>query len=166
MTGRRSLVRIAPTSLQGIEATIAKVRSTLTSDPLKSNDVVSSIYDANEFLTAVSNAGKDKKPMDMLRGNLTSREAERAADDASDMTHKGGIVYETKKKVTEWYAEIDDIESDLKLTEEQKQTLTREIRRKMIDAVLDANEEVAEFYEAYVNGETFVTRFMKGAVVQ
>ena len=71
-----------------------------------------------------------------------------------------------KKEITACYEEIDGIEARTDLTDEQKYLLQSEVRRKMIEIALDANEAVAEFREKYIDGESFLTRFMKGTVIR
>lgn len=150
----------------GIQAVIQKARNTLTSDPLKSNDVVSCVYDNEKFLKSITNNQKNGRPMNMLRNNLTERDARRAANEAYDLTHKGGAVYEAKKIITECYDEIEEIEANQSLSDDQKYDLVSRVRRDMIEAALDANEEMAAFRETYVDGESFLTRFMRAPVVE
>lgn len=152
--------------INGIDAVIEDVRRTLVSDPLKSNDIVSTVYDSDTLLSQVIKAGKKGKPMDMLRGGLSQRDAQDAYDEADEMTHKGGVIYEAKKEITACYEEIDGIEARTDLTDEQKYLLQSEVRRKMIEIALDANEAMAEFREKYIDGERFLTRFMRGTVIR
>lgn len=152
--------------INGIKAVIQKARNTLTSDPLKSNDVISCVYDNEEFLTTITKAEKNGRPMNMLRNNLTIREAKRAANEAYDLTHKGGAIYDAKKIINDGYDEIDEIEANQSLTDEQKYELTSKVRREMIEAALDANEEMQAFRETYVTGESFLTRFMRAPTIE
>lgn len=152
--------------INGIDAVIEDVRNTLVSDPLRSNDVVSTVYDNVELLTTVTKAGSKGKPLDMLRSGLTQAEARRAYDDAYEMTHKGGVLYDAKAAITDLYAKIDEIEARTELSDEEKYTLQSEVRREMIEIALDANEEMAEFREKYIDGESFLTRFMRGTVIE
>ena len=152
--------------INGIKAVIQKARNTLTSDPLKSNDVISCVYDNEEFLTTITKAEKNGRPMNMLRNNLTVREAKRAANEAYDLTHKGGAIYDAKKVINDGYDEIDEIEANQSLTDDQKYELTSKVRREMIEAALDANEEMQAFRETYVTGESFLTRFMRAPTIE
>ena len=152
--------------INGIKAVIQKARNTLTSDPLKSNDVISCVYDNEEFLTTITKAEKNGRPMNMLRNNLTIREAKRAANEAYDLTHKGGAIYDAKKVINDGYDEIDEIEANQSLTDDQKYELTSKVRREMIEAALDANEEMQAFRETYVTGESFLTRFMRAPTIE
>lgn len=150
---------------EGITATIEKIRKTLTSDPLVSQEIISSVYDSAEFLTSVTKAGSNKRSMDMLRSGLTQYEARTAYDEAYDLTHAGGAIYEAKKFMTNGYKRIDEIEANPELSEDEKYIMTSSIRREMIELALDANEEMATFRERYVEGETFLGRFMKGTTM-
>lgn len=151
--------------IEGVSAVIEKVRKTLTSDPLISQQVISSVYDNAELLTSVTKAGGNDRPMDMLRSGLTTYEASAAYDDAYEMMHAGGAIYGAKKFMTNGYKRIDEIEANPDLSEDEKYDLTSGIRREMIEMALDANEEMATFRERYMDGETFLGRFMKGTVM-
>lgn len=151
--------------IEGVSAVIEKVRKTLTSDPLISQQVISSVYDNAELLTSVTKAGDNNRPMDMLRSGLTQYEASAAYEEAYDLMHAGGAIYEAKKFVTNGYKRIDEIEANPDLSEDEKYDLTSSIRREMIEMALDANEEMAAFRERYLDGETFLGRFMKGTMM-
>ena len=151
--------------IEGVSAVIEKVRKTLTSDPLISQQVISSVYDNAELLTSVTKAGDNDRPMDMLRSGLTQYEASAAYEEAHDLMHAGGAIYEAKKFITNGYKRIDEIEANPDLSEDEKYDLTSSIRREMIEMALDANEEMAAFRERYLDGETFLGRFMKGTMM-
>ncbi|MDY4856064.1 MAG: LPD38 domain-containing protein [Candidatus Ventricola sp.] len=151
--------------IEGVSAVIEKVRKTLTSDPLISQQVISSVYDNAELLTSVTKAGDNNRPMDMLRSGLTQYEASAAYEEAYDLMHAGGAIYEAKKFMKNGYKRIDEIEANPDLSEDEKYELTSSIRREMIETALDANEEMAAFRERYLDGETFLGRFMKGTMM-
>lgn len=142
---------------------VAYARQQLTSNPLKSNDVVSRVYDNSTFLTTVVKAGDNGKEMNMLRGDLTPRQAEKAYQDAYDLTHSGGALYEAKKTISEGYERINAINGRDDLTDEEKVELTDTIRRNMCRVALKANETYAKFEEAYVTGDTVRSQLMKRA---
>lgn len=148
--------------INGISAVIDEARSTLTSDPLRSNDVVSCVYDSEKDLNEVVKAGKNEKKFNMLRETLKPYEFEDAYDEAYKMTHAGGVIYETKQLINEMYDEIESVEADQTLTDEQKYELTSAARRTMIEAALEANEAMAQYREKYMTGESFLTRWMTG----
>lgn len=143
----------------GVKAAISAARKRLTSDPLVSNDIVGSFYDGSNLITEVSKA-KDERPMNMLRRGLTSEEAGQAYAEAKNMLAKGGIIYETKAFIGECYSKIDHINANESLTEQQKYTLTSDVRREMIQAALDAQEEIGAFNEKYVTGKNIVTSML------
>lgn len=142
---------------------VAYARQQLTSNPLKSNDVVSRVYDNSTFLTTVVKAGDNGKEMNMLRGDLTPRQAEKAYQDAYDLTHSGGALYEAKKTISEGYERINAINGRDDLTDEEKVELTDTIRRNMCRVALKANETYAKFEEAYVTGDTVRSQLIKRA---
>ena len=146
-----------------LNATVAYARQQLTSNPLKSNDVISLVYDNSSFLTTVVKAGDNGREMNMLRGDLTERQAQKAYADAYDMTHSGGVLYETKKTISEGYERINAINGRDDLTDEEKVELTDGIRRNMCRLALRANETYAKYEQAYVTGETMGSWLIKRA---
>lgn len=146
-----------------LNATVAYARQQLTSNPLKSNDVISLVYDNSSFLTTVVKAGDNGREMNMLRGDLTERQAQKAYADAYDMTHSGGVLYETKKTISEGYERINAINGRDDLTDEEKVELTDGIRRNMCRLALRANETYAKYEQTYVTGETMGSWLIKRA---
>lgn len=144
-------------------STVAYARQQLTSNPLKSNDVVSRVYDNSSFLTTVVKAGENGKEFNMLRGDLTPRQAQKAYDVAYDLTHSGGVLYEAKQAISEGYEQIDAINGRDDLTDEQKYELTNSIRMKMCRLALKANEVYAKYEELYVTGESLRSHIIKQA---
>jgi len=144
-------------------STVAYARKQLTSNPLVSNDVVSRVYDNSSFLTTVVKAGENGKEFNMLRGDLTPRQAQKAYDVAYDLTHKGGVLYEAKQAISEGYEQIDAINGRDDLTDEQKYELTNSIRMRMCRLALKANEVYAKYEELYVTGESLRSHIIKQA---
>lgn len=144
-------------------STVAYARRQLTSNPLVSNDVVSRVYDNSSFLTTVVKAGDNGKEFNMLRGDLTPRQAQKAYDVAYDLTHSGGTLYEAKQAISEGYEQIDAINGRDDLTDEQKCELTNNIRMKMCRLALKANEVYAKYEELYVTGESLGSHIIKQA---
>lgn len=150
--------------IMGLSAVIDDVQKTLTSDPLISSGIVSTVYDNTEFLTYVTKAGSKDREMDMLRPGLTEREKEAAYEEAYDLTHSGGTLYEAKKAINNGYAEIEEIEGNPDLTDDQKYELTSEVRREMIQTALYANEVMEDFRQRYVTRTDFASRWMHSLV--
>lgn len=130
-------------------ALAATARKRITSDPLKSNDVVSTVYDSFNEMSAVSKAGKSKRDfeIDYLKPSLNDREKRRAVNEAYDLTHSGGELYEAKKEISALYDEIDEINARDDMTDRQKYLLTSEVRKEMVEIALDA-QEVMQDYDA------------------
>ncbi len=143
--------------LGGIRAAIAAARKKLTSDPLISNDVVGSFYDGYNVIETVATATKNDRPLNMLRRGLSPEEASAAYQEAFDLTHAGGILYDTKKAISEMYDEIDGINANQTLTDEQKYKLTSDVRREMIATTLIAQEAIGAFRDKYITGRNIVT---------
>lgn len=150
----------------GIKAVVSSVRKMFTSDPLTSNNVISSMYDGIDSLTEVINAYKNEKPLNMLRRGLTEEQYKTAYQEAYDLTHSGGIIYEAKSQISDLYSQIDSINANEALTESDKYTLTSDLRRQQIELALTANEAYGEYKEKYLNGKSIVNTLMEGAVVQ
>lgn len=144
-----------------VTAFMAYARKMLTSDPLKSNDVVSEVYNANTFLTTVVKAGDNGRELNMLRGDLTPRQAQKAYDVAYDMTHSGGTIYEAKKTISEGYETIKAINARTDLTDEEKYEKSSRIRAKMCELALEVNQEFAKYQEKWVTGESLLTGMLK-----
>lgn len=143
--------------LGGLQATIAATQKRFTSDPLISNDVVGSVYDNAAFLTQVTDAAKNNRPVNMLRRGLSEDERKAAYQEAYDLTHKGGIIADAKTFLSDGYDRIDEINANDTLTPEQKYTLTSDVRREMIEVALEANEAAAAYNEKYVAGLNIAT---------
>lgn len=144
-----------------VTAFTAYAQKMLTSDPLKSNDVVSGVYNANTFLTTVVKAGDNGRELNMLRGDLTPRQAQKAYDVAYDMTHSGGTIYEAKKTISEGYETIKAINARTDLTDEEKYEKSSRIRAKMCELALEVNQEFAKYQEKFVTGESLLTGMLK-----
>lgn len=144
-----------------LTAFTAYARKMLTSDPLKSNDVVSEVYNANTFLTTVVKAGDNGREFNMLRGDLTPRQAQRAYDEAYDLTHSGGTLYEAKQTISEGYEKIKAINARTDLTDEEKYEKSSKIRAKMCELALEANQEFAKYQEKWITGESLLTGMLK-----
>jgi hypothetical protein len=144
-----------------VTAFTAYAQKMLTSDPLKSNDVVSEVYNANTFLTTVVKAGDNGREFNMLRGDLTPRQAKRAYDEAYDMTHSGGMLYEAKQTISEGYEKIKAINARTDLTDDEKYEKSSRIRAKMCELALNVNQEFAKYREKWVTGESLLTGMFK-----
>ena len=144
-----------------LNALVATARKRVTSDPLKSNDVVSTVYDSFDDMSAVSKAGKSKREfeIDYFRPGLTPREQKRAIDEAYEMTHSGGVLYEAKKEISSGYDKIDEITERGDLTDEEKKTLIDRVRREMIETALDA-QEVMNDYDVRYKDDGIIKQFM------
>ena len=108
-------------------------------------------------------AGDNGKEFNMLRGDLTPRQAQKAYDVAYDLTHSGGTLYEAKQAISEGYEQIDAINGRDDLTDEQKYELTNSIRMRMCRLALKANEVYAKYEELYVTGESLGSHIIKQA---
>lgn len=143
--------------LGGLRAAIAAAQKKLTSDPLISNDIVGSFYDGYNAIASVVTASKNDRPLNMLRRGLSEEEASSAYQDAYDLTHAGGTLYDTRKAIGEKYDEIDEINANDTLTDAQKYELTSAVRREMISTTLAAQEAIGEYNAKYITGRNVVT---------
>ena len=138
-----------------------KFRTTLTSDPLKSNDVVSQVFNNYNFLTEVSKSGKAGKKLVNLRPGMSNFDYEEAVAEADAMKSKGGIIYEARKEISALYTEIDDIEKNDTLSEADKLRMQKERRQEMTRIALEANEEMGRYYGNYVTGGGFISNLFE-----
>ena len=136
-----------------LNALIATSRKRLTSDPLVSNGVVSQVYDSYNTLSEVYKAGTSKRNFVVphISEGLSDREKRRAVNEADDLIHSGGEVYEAKKEISALYDKIDQINARDDLTDDEKYALTSRTRRKIIDYALDANDAVNDYMTRYGN---------------
>lgn len=149
--------------LGGVSAAINAARKRFTSDPLISNDVVSSFYDGADILNSVIEETNQGKPLNILRRGLYQEEAGAAYKEAKSMT--SGIINETKSQINQLYNDIDAINDNPTLSDHDKYEQTSEKRRQMIDLALTANEAIGAFTEKYVKGSSVVTRMLTAGSV-
>lgn len=134
-----------------LNALVATARKRVTSDPLKSNDVVSTVYDSFDEMTEVYKAGNSKRNLeiDYFRPNLTERERRRGIREADDLIHSGGDIYEAKKDISAGYDRIDQINDRDDLTDEEKHVLIQKVRRDMVETALDIQEVMNDYNTRY-----------------
>ena len=167
----QTIIPALPTSEKGWAASnlltslTAMARKRVTTDPLKSTDAMSGVYDAFTEMSAISRDGKKGRALTGLRGDLTETERRMAIREADEMTHKGGVLYDTKAELKRLDERMDEINAMDSLTDEEKQTMTRSLRRQKIDAALDAQEVVNDYKTRYMDN-SIVKRFIEWAFGQ
>ena len=144
----------------GVGAVLGALGKRITSDPLVSNNVVSSVYDNFNTLSSLDKTGDSGKKLLMLRPGLKDWQVEMAIEEADDLTHSGGALYDAKKQISSLYDEIDAVNARTDLNKAQKYALTSMYRREMIDVARDANETANEFREKYGMNDGFWKRFL------
>lgn len=144
--------------MQGVSAVISEARKKMTSDPLLSNNITSAFYDSADMFEQIKAAATNSKEQYWLNRKLSDDEARAAVDEAEAMLKSGGIISDTKKLISEAYNRIDAVNANPDLTDHEKYVQTSEIRREMLENVLDANEAIGEYCEKYVNGDNLLTR--------
>lgn len=144
--------------LGGWKAAINAAQRRLTTDPLVSTDATNTFYDGYNLINGVVQTVSNEQPLNQLRRGLSTTQARKAYDDAYKLTHKGGKLYDTKKKITDYYNQIDKINGRQDLTDGEKYTLTTDVRRKMIREVLRANEVVEDYRQKYMTGDDIATK--------
>lgn len=146
--------------LGGLPAAINAARKRFVSDPLTSNDVVSSFYDAADILNSVIEETNQGKPLNILRRGLTQEEAGQAYEEAKSLTSATGIVGAAKSQINALYNEIDEINERPGLSDQERYQLTSEKRRKMIEIAAEANEALGAYTEKYVTGGNMTVRML------
>jgi len=149
----------------GFGATIASVRKRFTSDPLVSNDVISSFYDGYDALGQVTSAVKNDKPLNMLRAGLSYEQAQNAYEEAKELTSSKGILGAARTFISDGYKEIEAINANDTLTDEQKYVQTSAIRREMIATAMTAQEAYGEFKEKYMTGDNLLRIATQGGTM-
>jgi len=146
--------------LAGLPAAINAARKRFTSDPLISNDIVSSFYDASDILNTVIEETNQNKPLNILRRGLSQEEAGQAYEEAKHLMSTGGDVGKAKARINAIYNEIDAINENPTLSDRDKYQLTSEKRREMIDVATRANEVLGAYKEKYVTGSNVAIRMV------
>ena len=146
--------------LGGLPAAINAARKRFVSDPLTSNDVVSSFYDAADILNSVIEETNQGKPLNILRRGLTQEEAGQAYEEAKSLTSTSGAVGAAKSQINTLYNEIDEINERPGLSDQERYQLTSEKRRKMIEIAAEANEALGAYTEKYVTGGNMTVRML------
>jgi hypothetical protein len=148
----------------GLEATLASARSRFTSDPYKTTQVISGMYDGQNLLKRTITAIKNGDEALMLRGGLTPEEITQAHADATKLTQKGGAVYEAADHISANYDLIDQIEAGegeyAGLNRHEKNLLIRDVRKDSVLTALNANEAIGEWKAKYVTGGTILGNMM------
>lgn len=144
--------------MQGVSAVIAEARKKMTSDPLLSNNITSEFYDSADMFEQIKAAASNTKEQYWLNRSLSEDESRAAVDEAEEMLKSGGVIASTKKLIADAYNRIDAVNANPDLSDHEKYIQTSEIRREMLENVLDANEAIGAYCEKYVNGENLLTR--------
>ena len=145
-------------SLGGVDAMLSAAARKWTADPSSSNDVTKEFYNMKSILSTITSEASAERPQGLLLRSLSQDEVDTAYESAKEMLSNGGIVYEANKLINDTYKEIDKINANESLTDDQKYTLTREAKLKMLRQVEAANEAVRSYYKKYIQGETLVDR--------
>ena len=143
--------------LGGWQAAIAAAQNRFTTDPLVSNEAVGAFYDGADMLSDIVSTVKDGQPLNQLRRGISQGEAKKAYNEAEKLVGKDGLVANTKKKVTAWYADIDKINANTSLSNDAKYEATSAIRMKMVRECLRTNEQIEKYREKYITGIDFAT---------
>lgn len=146
----------------GLSSVLRSFGNRLTIDPAYTNDVSDAFYNDKATLEQVVTVAKKGRQADMLRGDLTEAEKKAAYQDAYDLIHKGGAYADAVERVTELWKEIDDIQTVEGLTQKQKNVLARDVRMKMIQEMLVAEEAMADYEEKYITGRNMVANGLQG----
>ena len=136
----------------GIMGAVNAARNRFTVDPTVSTKLTSVFYDNREFLTQVTKAASNEKPLNMLRRGLSPEEANQAVADAKALISKGGAIQDTYTRMNEIYGEIDEIQANQMLSDADKVSLIKEKRREINSIILDSNEAMEAYRQKYITG--------------
>lgn len=143
----------------GLGAALNAARQRMTSDPLKSSEATSAFYAARDFLDEVGKDYKAEKLGDVFKG-MSEKDQEKCAKQAEGLTK--GVVKTTYNYLVEANQKIDKITADENKTDHEKYIEIRDIRRKMNEKVLYANEKIGEFYDTWVRPKSLVNMLIFG----
>lgn len=143
-----------------LKSLLTSFHKRFTIDSAYTNDV-SSAYSAgksfmSELKTNVEDTGLDGG---LLRSNLTEDERKAAYEEATAMTSKGGIIYDTNKELSALWQQVNEAKDNPNLTDAERNRLILSLRDEIVDKQMAANDALTEYYGKYVTGQNLFESF-------
>lgn len=118
-------------------------------NPTLTNNLSSTFYNGADTISQVTSESNQRGTASLIRSDLTETEMQDAVDEATAMTKKGGIIYETKTELKNLYEKKEDILNRTDLTKEARTKAAIEIQKQINTLCLNANRQIGDFWNKY-----------------
>lgn len=148
--------------LDVVKSVTGSFHKRFTIDSAYTNDI-SSAYSANRnFLTLLkNNVSKTNTDGGLLRGSLTEDERKQAYEEAVAMTSKGGLIYETNKKLSELWTQVNEVKDNANLTDAERNRLILSYRDEIARKQMAVNDAMTDYCDKYVYTPNLFERIFK-----
>ena len=159
--GGQLLVNTTSDLLTGDFKPIDIAKSLLTSfhkrftiDSAYTNDVSSAYSASRAFMTELTNnIKKTNSDGGLLLGSLTEEERKQAYAEATKMTSKGGLIYDTNKEISDLWGQVNEAKNNTDMTDAERNRQLLSLRDQIVDKQMYVNDQLMEFYGKYVTGK-------------
>lgn len=159
--GGQLLVNTTSDLLTGDFKPIDIAKSLLTSfhkrftiDSAYTNDVSSAYSASRAFMTELTNnIKKTNTDGGLLLGSLTEEERKQAYAEATKMTSKGGLIYDTNKELSDLWGQVNEAKNNTDMTDAERNRQLLSLRDQIVDKQMYVNDQLMEFYGKYVTGK-------------
>lgn len=118
-------------------------------NPTLTNNLSSTFYNGADTISQVTSESNQHGTASLIRSDLTETEMQDAVDEATAMTKKGGIIYETKTELKNLYEKKESILNRTDLTKEARTKAAIEIQKQINTLCLNANRQIGDFWNKY-----------------
>lgn len=118
-------------------------------NPTLTNNLSSTFYNGADTISQVTSESNQRGTASLIRTDLTETEMQDAVDEATAMTKKGGIIYETKTELKDLYEQKEDVLNRTDLTKEARTKAAIEIQKQINTLCLNANRQIGDFWNKY-----------------
>lgn len=126
-----------------------KISSRMSVDPVYSNNISSTFYGYKTLLTEnLAAIDAKRNPVD-LRRSLTQEEINTAYAEGTLLLKKEGAIGAATEKAKELWKEIDEIMDSETMTDAEKESKAREVRKQINQTLLEANAAYGDYMNKY-----------------
>lgn len=118
-------------------------------NPILTNNLSSTFYSSADAISQVTSEANQRGTASLIRTDLTETEMQDAVDEATAMTKKGGIIYETKAELKDLYEQKEDVLNRTDLTKEARTKAAIEIQKQINALCLNTNRQIGDFWNKY-----------------
>lgn len=118
-------------------------------NPILTNNLSSTFYSSADAISQVTSEASQRGTASLIRTDLTETEMQDAVDEATAMTKKGGIIYETKAELKTLYEQKEDVLNRTDLTKEARTKAAIEIQKQINTLCLNTNRQIGDFWNKY-----------------